>query len=303
MASRQGDIQALILDREKSRLENMAIRAMRPYLRRARAAAIAALRDNRQIVPVMLQQLDPIVGLLADLMAAAHLSAAFRVYREGVKHGGRYQLSQLDDALAFLSARLELSSAELAVLRKTYSIEALDMVSNAARVVQEKVTGAMQRVVAEGLHNRAAQQVVQQALEASGFTSANPYMAETLVRTQTGIAYSAGQFTANTDPDIDEILWGYEYVTVGDDRVRPNHQALEGFRAPKDDPRWNTIRPPNGYNCRCTLIEVWKDDPELASATGDPDAVELDGEVYQPVPDAGWDFDPGQLYQQIRSLV
>lgn len=45
------------------------------------------------------------------------------------------------------------------------------------------------------------------------------------------------------------------YVTVGDDRVRASHAALNGLQRPKDDPIWDTIYPPNGWNCRC-LVKV-----------------------------------------------
>ena len=45
-----------------------------------------------------------------------------------------------------------------------------------------------------------------------------------------------------------------EYSTVGDNRVRPEHEALDKFTAPKSDVVWRRIYPPNGWNCRCTVI-------------------------------------------------
>ena len=45
----------------------------------------------------------------------------------------------------------------------------------------------------------------------------------------------------------------WEYRTVGDNRVRLEHQALEGLTLPTDDPRWQKIMPPNGWNCRCYI--------------------------------------------------
>lgn len=45
-----------------------------------------------------------------------------------------------------------------------------------------------------------------------------------------------------------------QYSTVGDSNVRPEHQALDKFTAPKTDPVWRRIYPPNGWNCRCTVI-------------------------------------------------
>jgi SPP1 gp7 family putative phage head morphogenesis protein len=44
-----------------------------------------------------------------------------------------------------------------------------------------------------------------------------------------------------------------QYVTAGDDRVRPAHAAMDGTTLPVTDPFWNNYYPPNGWNCRCTV--------------------------------------------------
>src|SRR5690606_37020353 len=46
----------------------------------------------------------------------------------------------------------------------------------------------------------------------------------------------------------------WEYKTVGDDLVRPEHAALHGLILPANDPRWKLIFPPNGWNCRCYIV-------------------------------------------------
>lgn len=46
----------------------------------------------------------------------------------------------------------------------------------------------------------------------------------------------------------------WEYRTVGDDRVRQEHQDIDGLILPADDPRWKKIMPPNGWNCRCYIV-------------------------------------------------
>ena len=54
------------------------------------------------------------------------------------------------------------------------------------------------------------------------------------------------------EADIFPIL---EYVTVGDERVRPSHVDLDGLKAAVDDPIWDRIMPQNGWRCRCTVIQ------------------------------------------------
>lgn len=47
-----------------------------------------------------------------------------------------------------------------------------------------------------------------------------------------------------------------QYRTAQDDRVRPEHADLEGVTLPIDDPFWADYYPPNGWNCRCTVVQV-----------------------------------------------
>lgn len=45
-----------------------------------------------------------------------------------------------------------------------------------------------------------------------------------------------------------------EYQTVGDDRVRPEHAALDGITRPADDAWWLSHYPPNAWLCRCLAV-------------------------------------------------
>lgn len=46
------------------------------------------------------------------------------------------------------------------------------------------------------------------------------------------------------------------YRTVGDSRVRPEHEILNGTIKSIDDPFWKTYYPPNGWRCRCTVMNT-----------------------------------------------
>ena len=47
-----------------------------------------------------------------------------------------------------------------------------------------------------------------------------------------------------------------QYITVGDDRVRPDHVALDGLKLPVNHPLWKKIFPQNGWRCRCTVTQL-----------------------------------------------
>ena len=46
----------------------------------------------------------------------------------------------------------------------------------------------------------------------------------------------------------------WQYKTVGDDKVREEHAALDGLILRHDDPLWDRIYPPNGWHCRCSVV-------------------------------------------------
>ena len=49
-----------------------------------------------------------------------------------------------------------------------------------------------------------------------------------------------------------------QYRTVNDDKVRPEHAELDGITLPPGDPFWEEYFPPNGWNCRCDVVQVRK---------------------------------------------
>lgn len=51
-----------------------------------------------------------------------------------------------------------------------------------------------------------------------------------------------------------------QYRTAGDGRVREAHAALHNTTLPPSDPFWDSYYPPNGWNCRCTAVQVLRDD-------------------------------------------
>lgn len=53
--------------------------------------------------------------------------------------------------------------------------------------------------------------------------------------------------------------YNLQYRTAYDDRVRTSHRKLEGITLPPTSKFWNDYFPPNGWNCRCTVVQVRKD--------------------------------------------
>lgn len=50
-----------------------------------------------------------------------------------------------------------------------------------------------------------------------------------------------------------------QYRTQSDDKVRAEHAALHGVTLEKTDGFWDYYLPPNGWGCRCTVVEVLRE--------------------------------------------
>lgn len=93
-------------------------------------------------------------------------------------------------------------------------------------------------------------------------------------------AQSAAQW-AEIERDGDD--YDLQYRTANDGKVRPSHAQLEGLTRPQSDPCWTEIMPPNGWKCRCRVVQVRKGkyphtDPETALQLGRQATTDLDSE-------------------------
>ncbi|MGK9943764.1 phage minor head protein, partial [Salmonella enterica subsp. enterica] len=62
------------------------------------------------------------------------------------------------------------------------------------------------------------------------------------------------------------------YDAVGDARTREQHRAWDGTVLRWDDAWWQTHRPPNGWNCRCTVIQLGERDLAALGKDGPDEA-------------------------------
>jgi len=54
-----------------------------------------------------------------------------------------------------------------------------------------------------------------------------------------------------------------QYITAEDERVRPTHASMNGIIKAVKDPFWATHNPANGYNCRCTVVQLARKDSAI----------------------------------------
>lgn len=144
----------------------------------------------------------------------------------------------------------------------------------------------------------------------------SPYRLRTIYRTNLQTAYMAGRYRKQLATTRRRPYW--MYVAVMDSHTRPSHAALNGRVFRYDDPIWQYLYPPNGWNCRCRVrtltarqveqmgltvengedyIETFNTDAGMDERTGELYRVphmraNLPGGVTMS-PDVGWAYNPG----------
>ena len=142
-------------------------------------------------------------------------------------------------------------------------------------------------------------------------------------------AYMAGRYQA-----MKEGAWAmpwWQYVAVMDSRTRPAHSTLNGRAWRHDDPIWESLYPPNGWNCRCRVSPmseksakrngvVLEDsgnrlETRTVPAGRDPDGSQKyaevtgiktgrydnNGQEIVMLPDAGWSYNPGKAWAESQA--
>ena len=90
-----------------------------------------------------------------------------------------------------------------------------------------------------------------------------------------------------------------KYETAGDEKVRDSHRVLDGKIFKLDNRNsWQDIYPPNGYRCRCEMIQLRADEVNEATdlTTGDQ-ARQLMGDKYQRMKEDGFAVNKGETKQ------
>ncbi len=127
-------------------------------------------------------------------------------------------------------------------------------------------------------------------------------------------AYAVGRYKEQME-DVDFAPY-FQYMCILDNKTRPEHKAMHGKVFKYDDPIWQAMYPPNGWNCRCfvnslTPEEVKKQGLTVESSKGKLVEVStivgkeektltgydfnVNGRDFRLVPDAGWNTNLGMF--------
>lgn len=241
-------------------------------------------------VPVWFRRMEPV---LADIMTVAYLQGMAADHKPRT-----LSLSVHSKAIKALKVRLGVPPEMIRGIAATCKREAVSVLNKSSDLVERRLQTAILEVTKRGEHVRQGVKRLHGTFGKLGITPRNSFQLETIFRTQTQTAYSAGRWRTLQDPAVQEILWGYKLVTVGDDRVRDEHEPMDGTTLPKDDPYWDANWPPNGWACRCQTIGIYEERDHVVP----PGEVEIEGKMVRPGADKGFQYNPGRLFREMEGI-
>lgn len=124
----------------------------------------------------------------------------------------------------------------------------------------EKIRDELAQVARKGETIQEFRRRVSQLSSEACVTDLNSFTLDTAFNTAMQKAYSAGRLVQMREPHMVDAMPFWQYWTVGDLRVRPEHAVLDGFVARAIDPVWVKIYPPSGFNCRCSVVPIQEDE-------------------------------------------
>lgn len=218
------------------------------------------------------------VGRVMKLFAATRLLGRLRVKKELdlplalVKKEFSEVLGQVgvEQAVAYLENLPVVTREEwLALLRDSHKAA-----FTASGVENTAALEALKKLVQQALaENWTRPEFEDKAEETLRVFESKAGSLRTLWNTTTSTAMMKGREDIFTDPDVRRFIPYWLYDAILDNRVRPNHAALDGAIAPIEWEKWwgpRGLRTPNGFNCRCTMVGLTKTRALKLIASGSP---------------------------------
>ncbi len=249
-------------------------RVLGTELARAQAAAnlygrLTVLRDTRRKVGAKV----PLrLNSSSKLMPFADLDSSGRAQPSDPSIG-LYTSFTLPpkDAINFLRNLTPVTREIFDGLSKQYQVESFTVAGVTDQRVLGRIRDALTQVITEGGTDADFRRAVAGLTTDAGVEQLAAAEVDNVFQTMSHKAYSSGRYEQLTDDSVRDALPFWQYWTVGDDRVRPEHRVLDQFTAHVDDPVWLKIYPPCGWGCRCSVVGLSADEaPDDASELGLP---------------------------------
>jgi SPP1 gp7 family putative phage head morphogenesis protein len=180
--------------------------------------------------------------------------------RPEIKPGG----VPFEEAARFFRDKVRLPTKKWTDIREGMHARAFVVAGAAKDELLKDLQGAIQKAIDDGTGLRQFRKEFDQIVARHGWTGwtgegsrkGRAWRTRVIFETNLSTARAAGRWE-----QIQRVKgrrpW-LRYVAILDDHVRPDHRRWHGTVLPVDDEWWKTHYPPNGWNCRCTVMSLSK---------------------------------------------
>lgn len=164
-----------------------------------------------------------------------------------------------DRAFEWFKKKVPMTRPKFDLLNQAAKTEAFTIAGTENIALIAQVKEVAQRSLVEGITPYEFRKEVTALFETAGIMPTNPWHLETVFRTNVNNAYNAARWqqTFESPTEAVELFVPFmQYSTTGAANVCEICEPYNGRIYRRDDPIWNTMYPPNHYNCECIVAPV-----------------------------------------------
>jgi SPP1 gp7 family putative phage head morphogenesis protein len=195
---------------------------------------------------------------------------------------------QPEEAIKFFRSKKIMSDSAFNKLQAQYKQDAFAVAGLSNHYDVNQVHQALARAIETGEPQQSVVKELQELVP--GMTKSH---AELVFRNNVVGSYQRGRYAQLQRVARRRPFW--EYQAVADDRTRTDHLAMNGKVFAVDSPVWRQWYPPNGHQCRCSVVSLSREDVRREGVTPDTEAPTIEEQGKEPrkaEPDKGWAVSP-----------
>lgn len=219
-----------------------------------------------------------------------------------------------EEAIAFFRDKLNLTSTGWTDVWQKANAKAFTVAGASTQALVEDFRREIEKALEDGTTLQEFRQRFDEIVRKHGWqhTGRPGWRARVIYETNLSMAYSAGRYAQQTEPETLAAFPYWQYVHSGARHPRKQHLAWNGTVLRADDPFWDWAYPPNGWGCGCRVRPVSEAGLKRQGRRGPDEAPERlpirevnrkTGEVLRGSQgvDIGFDYNPGQVWKNAPS--
>ena len=243
----------MLADSDIDRIETAGIGASQLCLARIRSGFAKSLASKGAYqFSAQAELLNHLTPVLSKTMAVAHLMGERRSILTA-RAEAPLALDRFSEVMRQLRS-IGLGE-DLTRLQRGYARRIYDNMRHLGANIDGTTRATIASLIADKEPPGRALKILKATLDKLGVGDIGQSRLETIYRTEASVAYHAGRWQ---EDQRNPKVWGYQYVTMHDDRVRPEHAALDGTTLPKKALFWKRYWPPLAWNCRCQVVSLYR---------------------------------------------